>query len=325
QNNDDDKSDSIGLSMLKKDPGRVSLQSIEHELERLHFLEKLSIPDDICSAIPTSIRTIYQQRVGVETSWHMREHPFRQCYAMLALYCMHRKQEIIDNLVELLIQTIHKIRVTAERRVIQILLKDITSVHGKVGLLFKMAETALEHPHDTVEHALYPVVGKDTLDALVKEYRAAGPAFKREIHRKVHLSYRNHYRRVLPVILKALSFHSNNTLHRPVIEALTYLQRTHGTKKRTLDKEDLPIKGIVPKDLMPSVVYYDDEGNRRINRVHYEICVLQALRDRLRCKEIWVVGAKRYCNPDHDVPQDFAERRDEYCQALQLPLSGDEL
>jgi len=28
----------------------------------------------------------------------------------------------------------------------------------------------------------------------------------------------------------------------------------------------------------------------RVNRVNYEICVLTALRERLRCKEIWVVG-----------------------------------
>jgi hypothetical protein len=39
--------------------------------------------------------------------------------------------------------------------------------------------------------------------------------------------------------------------------------------------------------------------------VTYEICALQALRERLRCKEIWVVGANRYHNPDDDLPADF--------------------
>ena len=38
----------------------------------------------------------------------------------------------------------------------------------------------------------------------------------------------------------------------------------------------------------------DSEGNERINRINYEICVLTALRERLCCKEIWVVGANRY-------------------------------
>jgi hypothetical protein len=39
--------------------------------------------------------------------------------------------------------------------------------------------------------------------------------------------------------------------------------------------------------------------------------VLEALRDRLRCKEIWVVGADKWRNPDEDLPQDFDEKRDE--------------
>ena len=33
--------------------------------------------------------------------------------------------------------------------------------------------------------------------------------------------------------------------------------------------------------------------------------MLQTLRERLRCKEIWVEGANRYRNPDADVPQDL--------------------
>jgi hypothetical protein len=44
------------------------------------------------------------------------------------------------------------------------------------------------------------------------------------------------------------------------------------------------------------------DSNERINRINYEISVLQALRERLCCKEIWVLGANRYRNPDEDLP-----------------------
>jgi hypothetical protein len=47
--------------------------------------------------------------------------------------------------------------------------------------------------------------------------------------------------------------------------------------------------------------------------------VLQVLRDRLRCKEIWVVGANRYRNPDDDLPTDLEVQRDQYYSALHLP------
>ena len=54
----------------------------------------------------------------------------------------------------------------------------------------------------------------------------------------------------------------------------------------------------------------------RVNRANYEICVLTALRERVRCKEIWVVGADRYRNPDDDLPQDFEARRADYYREL---------
>jgi TnpA family transposase len=64
-------------------------------------------------------------------------------------------------------------------------------------------------------------------------------------------------------------------------------------------------------------------GRDRINRVTYEVAVLEVLREQLRCKEIWVVGANRYRNPDEDLPADFEEKREEYYRALDLPLDAE--
>ena len=62
----------------------------------------------------------------------------------------------------------------------------------------------------------------------------------------------------------------------------------------------------------------------RVNRITYEICVLEALREQLRCKEVWVVGADRYRNPDEDLPADFdgATRRPTIRRS-NLPLDAD--
>jgi hypothetical protein len=51
--------------------------------------------------------------------------------------------------------------------------------------------------------------------------------------------------------------------------------------------------------------------------------ILQALRERLRRKEIWVKGADRYRNPDEDVPADFDTQRTAYYAALQLSQDAD--
>jgi hypothetical protein len=57
-----------------------------------------------------------------------------------------------------------------------------------------------------------------------------------------------------------------------------------------------------------------ENGEPQIDRVAYELGVLQTVRDKLRCKEIWVDGAKRYRNPDEDLPQDFEAKRATYYQ-----------
>ena len=60
-----------------------------------------------------------------------------------------------------------------------------------------------------------------------------------------------------------------------------------------------------------------------MNRISYELCVLRQLREKLRCKEVWVEGADRYRNPDEDVPTDFPEQREIYYAVLNQPLDVD--
>ena len=58
--------------------------------------------------------------------------------------------------------------------------------------------------------------------------------------------------------------------------------------------------------------------------MRYELCVLQSLRNKLRCKEIWVKEANHYRNPDKDVPADFGDKRNAYYDALSLPQKATE-
>lgn len=62
------------------------------------------------------------------------------------------------------------------------------------------------------------------------------------------------------------------------------------------------------------------KAGRRVVRAVYEICTFQALRERLRCKEIWVVGADKWRNPDEDLPHDFEAHRAAHYAALRKPL-----
>jgi hypothetical protein len=129
---------------------------------------------------------------------------------------------------------------------------------------------------------------------------------------------------MVPQILQKLEFHSNNDHHRPVLQALDLLKRYADSKLQTFPAEEaVPIDDIVRGLWQDAVVEKDASGRPRVNRITYEICVLEALREKLRCKEIWVVGADRYRNPDEDLPADFEARREPYYQALNLPRDAD--
>ena len=79
----------------------------------------------------------------------------------------------------------------------------------------------------------------------------------------------------------------------------------------------MPLEGVVRNDWQDLVA--DDKHGGRINRITYEWCVLTALREKVRCKEVWVQGADRFRNPDKDLPEDFDARREEYYAAIEQP------
>lgn len=61
-----------------------------------------------------------------------------------------------------------------------------------------------------------------------------------------------------------------------------------------------------------------------MNRINYEICVLHALRDKLKCREIWVAFSHRYRNPEEYLPADFEENRIQHYEELNQPLESQE-
>jgi hypothetical protein len=131
-------------------------------------------------------------------------------------------------------------------------------------------------------------------------------------------SYCHYYRRIVPALLEVLSFQCNNDRHCPVMDELALLYKYRDRKTAVFPtSEEVPLNGVVSDDWRELVL--DDAHEGAINRISYEWCLLTALREKVRCKEIWAKGAHRFRNPDEDLPQDFDLRRDEYYAALNQP------
>ena len=157
----------------------------------------------------------YRLRVATESIHEVRRHPAPIRCALLAAFCWQRRRAIIDGLVDLLIQIVHRVSVHAERKDVTEILGGLETVHGKNMLLFRLAEAAVTQPEGVIRDVLFPVVHEETLHALVKEYRSKGPTYQRHVHTVLRSSYSHHYRRMLPVLLDALTFRSNNAVHQP--------------------------------------------------------------------------------------------------------------
>ncbi|HRH45809.1 MAG TPA: Tn3 family transposase, partial [Pyrinomonadaceae bacterium] len=176
-----------------------------------------------------------------------------------------------------------------------------------------------------IKETLFPVVNEQTLLDLIKEFKAQGETYREQVYTVMQASYSHYYRRLSTAILEALELRSNNERHQPLIEAIEIIKNYAGNKALFFPlNESIPIEGVVKRIYEPHVLGKDERGRTRIDRRRYEIAVLQSLRDALRCKEIWVVGAKRYRNPDEDLPADFEQKRENYYQELSQPLSGEE-
>lgn len=316
------------LLKLRGSPGRPSLASMQDELVKLDLIRRIDLPADLFDrASPRDLERC-RRRVSVEVPRELRRHPDAARITWLAAFVYLRARSLTDDLVDLLIETIHRIDARAERKVERELLDDLKRITGKQNLLFELADATLAQPdgvvRDVVCDVVFSVVGEQTLRDLVKEWKATGPAHCVTLRTVIRNSYQGHYRRMVPKLLAALEFRSNNDRHRPVMQTLELVKRFADTKVHTFPPdEEVPLDGVVRGLWRDAMVEKDAAGRDRVNRITYEIAVLEALRERLRCKEIWVVGANRYRNPDEDLPADFDQNREDYYQALDLPLDAD--
>lgn len=316
------------LHEIKLGAGSASVEQIKRVCQRLKYLQMIELPESLFEDIPMKYLRQYQRQVSVESPSHLLARETsdpEQMYSLLATFCWVRQREVTDDLVDLFIRILKDIKVRAEHKEEKRLLNDFIRVDGKQQLLFHLAEAMLAHPEGIIKEILYPIVGQARLEALVEEAKQTGP-FRRAVQTRIGSSYSHHYRQILPLLLEVLEFRSNNARHRPLIDALnvvkTYLEDEH----RTFYPMDaiVPMQNVIPPAMQFWVRQPNHSGNLQVRRTRYELCVLQALRDQLRSKEIWVVGADRYCNPDEDTPTDYADKRVEYYQALDLPLDADE-
>lgn len=269
-NQDESTTQTSLFRTLNAEPGRTSLNSLFEEIFKLQRLRPVGLPPTLFEGVAPKVLQTYAARAITEPPRELRAHPKLIRYTLVAAFCWLRMGEVTDNLVDLLMQMIHKIGTRAERRVDAQLMQDFKRVSGKENILYRIATASLEQPEGRINEVIYPAVGEQTLKNLVKEFKANGTSYRQKVHTVIRSSYSRHYRRVLPEIISLLEFRSNNAVHRPVIEALELLKKYAGSHQRyySLD-EEVPVDGILKSGWLDILIEQDTKGQQRVNRINY--------------------------------------------------------
>ncbi|MFF0952895.1 DUF4158 domain-containing protein [Rhizobium leguminosarum] len=168
-----------GFNAMKAGAGRATLDNILEVTARLAFIRKLNLPRNMFSNVNPAWIEHVDRRVSGEKASEMRSHTETRQLALYAVYLMARETAKTDAMVELLVETVHKIRTRSKRKVVGDIAKDIERVYGKERLLVDIATASIDDPDGRICDVIFPVVGKEKLAAIIKESNTKGALDRR--------------------------------------------------------------------------------------------------------------------------------------------------
>ncbi|MBU3158369.1 DUF4158 domain-containing protein [Clostridium frigoris] len=305
------------------DPDGANIKSVFNESNKLKTIEGMMIPEDIFKDIPSKLLKKYYKRSKAENISEFKRHPDAMRNGLLAIFFYFKSMEIKDNLVDLLIKILNNLDTSANRKIKKELAESTNYTRNKNKLLLKIAKAVVESPEAKTCDLIYPIADEQKLKDLINELEnKSDDILNKKNYNNMRSSYQRHYRRILPDIINALNFNSNNDRYKPIIKAIELIKKYLDSKSRYYSKDEIvPLEGVVRPMWKDMIEDKSGKNNAlRIKRANYELCALQALKDKLRCREVWISGADKYRNPDEDLPKDFDIKKEEYYLAINQPL-----
>ena len=246
---------------LKGEPGKAGVASVKEAAVRLALLRGIKLPAERFKNVPFKLVERFAKQAGVEEPFELRRHG-RPLKATLQAAFLHlRSEDLMDHLVDLLVETVHKMTKKADRRIEQSLGAALQKAPAKMVKLYRMAKASVAAPKGVVEEVIFPAVPETWLQALIQEVENDGVG-KSKVKATLQRVYRSHYRQMLPGLLNSLDFHTI-TPNQTVLDALD-LVKTHLDHKGTTYPKgvSVPLKGIVPADWMPHVVVGEGDSGK---------------------------------------------------------------
>jgi len=318
----------ITLNVLKQDPRAPSVKTIENESRRLSYIKDTTIMNSefFQELSPNLVKKYHDYVMTLSPSELIGFGKFNSSkkYALLSCFCFVRGLKFTDNLIDIMLSITHKLSNKAKQRAKNEFWNDRKIIYNKDHVLHDIAVVSIKKPKGVIENEIYPAVGEDVLRNIATRPLSFDEYYLQRQYHYMRRSYVNHYRRILAPIVKNLKFSSGNIKNNKVLEAIVLVQKYLDSKKTYYSEEEI-VPDIVPKKLQRILTEQNDNGIVRVSRINYELVLLRKLRNRVRCKDIWVEEAAKYRNPDKDLPQDFDNNRVNYYKEINKPLDAERI
>ena len=145
---------------------------------------------------------------------------------------------------------------------------------------------------------------------------------KQNVQSKVIKNYCTYYRKRIFDILANLDIKSKNT---QLLLALELIKKYKNKKIEVYPtNENVAIDGLINAKEMEFICKIVDDKKVIVSRKDYEYAIFKVLRDKLKTKEVWIVGAFKYRDPECDIPKDFDDNKEYYYGILNQQLTATE-
>lgn len=314
------------VNFLKKDMGGVKLKHVQSEIDKLIFIRSINMPTEIISSYNRTLLQKYYTRIMALAPSNIREYIPNNRYAMMSIFCYIRSQILTDNLADLLILLIHRMRTSSEISVNKQIISEVKCINGKFDILHSLADITASNPEGVIQNKVYPKVSQETLHNLVKELESRGRWYQLQVQTKIQSLYSHGSRINILKLIDAFDFRGSNENNKGLLEAISFIkQNCDLTAEYYPNTSIVPIEGAISSEWKSIVIEKCSKTSiEKIKRINYEIAVLEELRKYLRCKIIWIKDSYLYRDPCQDLPQDFDVRKEYYYNLLGLPLCAKE-
>ncbi|QIN85414.1 Tn3 family transposase (plasmid) [Rubrobacter tropicus] len=277
---------------LKEGATSNTPRAIAGQLEKLAFLRDLGADGfDVSGVNPNRLRFLAGLGRRHTNQALGRLAPERR-HPMLAAFLSEAHAGITDETVDLFDACLGHADARARRELDEFRKGSARATNEKVALFRELALVLLDPTVEdsAVRSAVHEKVGapEDLLDLVEEAERLMRPPD--DNHLDFFAARYPYVRRFAPAFLSAFSFRSGRP-DDPLSAAIERLRELDDGGRRSVP-DGAPL-GFVPARWGPHVVGEDGKIDRR----HWELCLLWQLRGALRSGDVWVEGARRHADP----------------------------